>query len=167
MDSKIKMNLMKGIVFLIAIGIGLLVGYFIFGNNQSSQTIAQVHNHEPDANQTNTETEIWTCSMHPQIRQPEPGLCPICEMDLIPAGTNQSNDPLVLQMTESAVSLANIQTTKLGESAGENGKTIPLSGKIQADERLAFSQVAHVPGRIEKLFVSFTGEQVYKGQGDE
>ena len=39
-----------------------------------------------------------------------------------------------------------------------------LSGKIQADERLASSQVAHLPGRIEKLFVTFTGEQVYSGQ---
>jgi Cu(I)/Ag(I) efflux system membrane fusion protein len=26
----------------------------------------------------------WTCSMHPQIRQPNPGKCPICFMDLIP-----------------------------------------------------------------------------------
>jgi len=39
-----------------------------------------------------------------------------------------------------------------------------LSGKVHADERLASSQVAHVAGRIEKLYVSFTGEQVRKGQ---
>ncbi len=26
----------------------------------------------------------WTCSMHPQVRQPKPGLCPLCAMDLIP-----------------------------------------------------------------------------------
>ena len=29
--------------------------------------------------------EIWTCSMHPQIRLPEPGKCPLCGMDLIRA----------------------------------------------------------------------------------
>ena len=44
------------------------------------------------------------------------------------------------------------------------GRTIRMTGKVQADERLASSQVAHVPGRIEKLYVTFTGEQVIKGQ---
>ena len=28
---------------------------------------------------------VWTCSMHPQIRQPQPGKCPLCSMKLIPA----------------------------------------------------------------------------------
>ena len=30
-------------------------------------------------------TGEWTCSMHPQIRLPKPGKCPICGMDLVPA----------------------------------------------------------------------------------
>lgn len=29
--------------------------------------------------------QIWTCPMHPSIRSPKPGKCPICGMDLIPA----------------------------------------------------------------------------------
>ena len=28
--------------------------------------------------------KVWTCSMHPQIKLPKPGSCPICKMDLIP-----------------------------------------------------------------------------------
>lgn len=109
--------------------------------------------------------EIWTCSMHPQIRQNEPGDCPICGMDLIPLSENTSNDPLVLEMTEEAVKLANVQTTVIGKESNAGGEKITrLSGKVQADERLASSQVAHVPGRIEKLFVTFTGEPVRKGQ---
>jgi Cu(I)/Ag(I) efflux system membrane fusion protein len=43
-------------------------------------------------------------------------------------------------------------------------KEIRLYGKVQADERLFQSQVSHVPGRIEKLFVNFTGEQIRSGQ---
>lgn len=27
--------------------------------------------------------EVWTCTMHPQIRMPEPGDCPICGMELV------------------------------------------------------------------------------------
>src|SRR5687767_383053 len=28
---------------------------------------------------------VYTCAMHPQIRQPTPGRCPICGMALVPA----------------------------------------------------------------------------------
>src|SRR4030095_15584110 len=33
----------------------------------------------------------WTCSMHPQIRLPRPGQCPICFMDLIPVKKGDAN----------------------------------------------------------------------------
>ena len=159
-----KSNIKIIITAIIAIAIGLVAGYFIFGNNQSNNTPARTHNHEAEAVQTATNSEIWTCSMHPQIRQNEPGQCPICGMDLIPLEENASNNPLVLEMTNEAVKLANIQTTIVGQANAKTVTTIRLSGKIQPDERLASSQVAHVPGRIEKLHVSFTGEQVNKGQ---
>lgn len=153
------------ITAIIAIGIGLAAGYFIFGGHQHSTSPAEkmvTDNAEESGN--DTEEQIWTCSMHPQVRQNEPGLCPMCEMDLIPLESNTSNDPLVLQMTQEAVKLANIQTTIIGNEESAAGRTIRLSGKVQADERLASSQVAHVPGRIEKLYVTFTGEQVNKGR---
>jgi Cu(I)/Ag(I) efflux system membrane fusion protein len=151
------------IIAAVAVAIGLGIGYLIFGKNQTAMP-AESSQQGAQAVQTSGEAEEWICSMHPQIRQPEPGLCPICEMDLIPAGSNESDDPLVLQMTESAAKLANIQTTVIGEGASSGGKTIRLSGKVQEDERLASSQVAHIPGRIEKLYVTFTNEKVKKGQ---
>ena len=153
------------ITAIIAIAIGLVGGYFIFGNKTIDTQPAEVHDHEMESTQAAGEEQTWTCSMHPQIRQNEPGDCPICGMDLIVLEENSSNDPLVLEMTNAAVKLANIQTTIVGSSEGkQEGKTIRLSGKVQADERLASSQVAHVPGRIEKLYVAFTGEQVLVGQ---
>ena len=39
-----------------------------------------------------------------------------------------------------------------------------LNGKVKADERSVYSQSSHIPGRIEKLMVNFTGEYVNKGQ---
>lgn len=152
------------ITAIISLIIGLGAGYLIFGNNQKMIAPAKIHDQQGTAMSTSTGEEIWTCSMHPQIRQNEPGDCPLCGMDLIPLEENASNDPLVLEMTTEALKLANIQTTIVGKTNEKEGKTIRLSGKIQPDERLASSQVAHVPGRIEKLFVSFTGEQVNKGQ---
>jgi len=39
-----------------------------------------------------------------------------------------------------------------------------LYGKVRPDERLLQSQVAQFPGRIEKLYVNFTGEAIRRGQ---
>ncbi len=151
---------------LLAILAGIGIGYLLFGKNKP---VEHHHTTEVAATATTEEATTYTCSMHPQIRQQEFGICPICEMDLTPVGANTSDDPTVLQMTEDAVKLANIETTIVGggrasRRATRAGKTIQLSGKVQADERLASSQVAHIPGRIEKLYVTFTGEQVRKGQ---
>ena len=150
-----RKNLQLILIALCSILLGLILGYIFFSGEkeQAEETIERT-----DAIKT-----IYTCSMHPQIRQPEPGLCPICEMELIPLGETESDDPLVLKMTDAAVTLANVQTETIGKT-GKPAKTTTLPGKIQPDERLAFSQVAHVPGRIEKLFVQFTGESVRKGQ---
>ncbi len=148
------------ILTIAALVVGLGLGYLLFGrNSNSSAPLDSEEHHHHDS----TEGETWTCSMHPQIRQNEPGICPICEMDLIPADVSSSNDPLVLEMTSEAVKLAQIETTILGKS-GSASKELRLSGKLQADERLIANQVAHIPGRIEQLFVTFTGEQVKKGQ---
>ena len=111
----------------------------------------------------NDKTTIWTCAMHPQIRMSEPGKCPICGMDLIPL--NQSNveiDPGAVHLTKEAAQLANVLTSIVTHQ--KPVKEVRLYGKVQADERLLQSQVSHIPGRIEKLLVNFTGETVQKGQ---
>ncbi len=139
--------------FLLA---GLLLGWFIFNNSSNNED-------ETDHKHSESEEQIWTCSMHPQIRQPEPGDCPICGMDLIPLEENSNENPLVFSMSDEAVKISNIQTTKIGETGNsENG--IALSGKIKPDETAASSVVTHVSGRIEKLYVSYTGQSVAKGQ---
>ena len=155
---KLNKNQLIIIGFVAAILSGLGLGYLAFSPDTNPQeTVVLDHVHEVG------EESIWTCSMHPQIRQNEPGDCPICGMDLIPLDQNSSTDPTILEMTPEAVKLAQIETTKIGLS-GTTEKRLFLSGKIQADERRASSQVAHIPGRIEKLYVSFEGERVKRGQ---
>lgn len=144
-----------GLLSAVLLGLGL--GYAIFQppeNPDKKEDSEHIHS----AGET-----IWTCSMHPQIRQNEPGDCPICGMDLIPLTANTSSDPTILEMTAEAVKLAQIETTIIGTSSTAE-KKLNLSGKIQADERRVASQVAHIPGRIEKLYVSFEGETIRKGQ---
>ena len=53
--------------------------------------------------------ELWTCSMHPQIKLPEPGKCPICGMDLIPLTIDpedNSEDTISLRLSPTAEKLA-------------------------------------------------------------
>ena len=148
-------------VALIALGAGLVSGYFIFNKNVPAEITGQAEATIP----AEEAGSIYTCSMHPQIRQGEPGLCPLCNMDLIPFDDSPkaNNDPAIFNMTEEALQLANVRTTIVGKT-GEAQKTITLNGKIQADERTAASQVSHLPGRIEKLYITYTGASVNSGQ---
>lgn len=137
--------------------LGFLIAWFIFKTPNTDNLKSD--------NTTESKTEVWTCSMHPQIRKDEPGDCPICGMDLIPANQNENANSNGFQMTEEAIKLANIQTTVIGAAGNiEGGSALKLNGKIQANETNSSSLVSHIPGRIEKLFVSFTGENVRKGQ---
>jgi Cu(I)/Ag(I) efflux system membrane fusion protein len=84
-------------------------------------------------------------------------------MDLIPL--NQSNieiDPAAVHLTKEVAQLANVLTSVVTRQ--KPVKEVRLYGKVQADEQLLQNQVAHIPGRIEKLLVNFTGEGVQKGQ---
>lgn len=135
---------------------GMVLGYFLFKPAPEKAGTSRT----PSANTSNQE---YTCAMHPQIRQSGPGICPLCEMDLTPVENDGGKNDRVLTMTPEAVQLSNIQTVLVGTAAFAE-KPLSMSGKIKADERRAAIQAAHVPGRIEALFVTFTGEKVRQGQ---
>ena len=105
----------------------------------------------------------WTCSMHPQILQPDPGDCPICGMDLIPLTEEDGDDlgPRAMSMSESAMALADIQTRTVQRAFPVAG--ISLVGRLDYDETRIRSLTARFPARIEELFVNFTGIPVQKG----
>lgn len=139
---------------LVALG-SLFLGWLLFHNPKPAKDL---HQH------AEVKKEIWTCSMDPQVKLDKPGLCPICGMDLIPlvTGGGSTMDSTALYLTPEAVQLANISTSVVSRTAPV--KELRLFGKVQADERLLESQTAHIPGRIEKLYIGFTGETVRKGQ---
>ncbi|MDG2194769.1 MAG: efflux RND transporter periplasmic adaptor subunit [Polaribacter sp.] len=137
---------------------GLLLGWLLFGGT-SADNLAN------DSVETSTENQQWTCSMHPQIMQPDSGDCPICGMDLILAET--SADGLAIdqfKLTKNAMALANIQTFVIGAGGMAENTTVKLSGKIVENEEENVVQVSYFTGRIEKLHISATGEKVHKGQ---
>lgn len=152
---------MKKNIFYIGLAVigGMLVGYLIFGNS-SNESVAEEHDHSQEMIQG----QMWTCSMDPQVMQPEPGACPICGMDLIPAESEENGLAIgEFKLTKNAMALANIRTTKVG--LGDSGdNTLKLSGKIKENEKALETQASYFAGRIEKLFVNFEGEEVRRGQ---
>ncbi|SDS02900.1 membrane fusion protein, Cu(I)/Ag(I) efflux system [Gillisia sp. Hel1_33_143] len=137
--------------------VGALIGWLIKPDSAVNENELSQHDHE------NSEEVVWTCSMHPQIRRSEPGACPICGMDLIPLNSDAGNEGSeAYQMSENAMKLANVTTMIVGKDNAE--KEIRLNGKVQVDERNAYSQSTHIPGRIESLALNFTGEKVSRGQ---
>lgn len=105
----------------------------------------------------------YTCSMHPQIRQNEPGQCPLCGMALTPVSSNSGNNsPFVLEMTPEAMALSNVQLTRVKSGVG-SGK-LSLTGKIQVNEQRVKSLTANYSGRVDQLFVNFTGQEVRRGE---
>lgn len=149
----------KWIVIILVLILGIVIGKFIGGGNSTDEALG-THIHDETS-----EEQIWTCSMHPQIQQNGPGQCPICGMDLIPLDNSMDSEealPDEVSMSASAMKLAEIQTYVVKRENPE--KEIRLLGKVKPDERLVYSQAVHFPGRIEKLFINFTGEKVVKGQ---
>jgi Cu(I)/Ag(I) efflux system membrane fusion protein len=119
--------------------------------------------HEHERMLPNTQIEFWTCSMHPQIMQPNPGKCPICGMDLIPVSSEigEESSARQLKLTPTAMKLASIQVSPVQHKyvAAE----IRMVGKIDYDETRIKYISAYVPGRIDRLYVNYTGTKVRKG----
>lgn len=137
--------------------LGILLGCLLFAPSEESGINGS------ELNKVEKEESTWTCSMHPQIRKNEPGDCPICGMELIPlTNGNTELNSMAVSMSPAAMELASVQTTTVG--IGKAEAAIRLNGKVQVDERLLVNQATHIPGRLEKLNVNFTGEFISKGQ---
>ncbi|MBI2966404.1 MAG: efflux RND transporter periplasmic adaptor subunit [Bacteroidetes bacterium] len=138
---------------------GIFIGWLFFrggGNHSSHRTVT--------TRQDTTAATVWTCAMHPQIRQDKPGKCPICAMDLVPLNTSagSADGPGKIEISESAMKIADVQTSTVQRAVP--GKEIRLPGKVMTDERKIAVITARFGGRVEKLFVNYTGQQVQQGE---
>jgi Cu(I)/Ag(I) efflux system membrane fusion protein len=143
-------SLARVVVIVVTLLVGVGLGAVLFGGGSDGPSHA-------------AHDVVYTCSMHPQIRQPEPGDCPICGMDLVLAGgaTQARTDRVVL--SDRARALARLQTTAVGRQ-GEVAAQVRLSGVLEPDETTRRNVTTWVDGRIDRLHVAATGEQVHAGQ---
>jgi len=108
---------------------------------------------------------VWTCSMHPQIQLPGPGKCPICFMDLIKVEKEEGEGKESLRqisLDERYRKLARVEVEPV--SRGKASTAIRMVGKVDYDETRVGTITSWVSGRIDKLFVDYTGSHVRRGQ---
>jgi len=107
--------------------------------------------------------ELWTCSMHPQIQLPKPGLCPICHMALVTLdfGDDAEAGPRELSVSATSKKLMEIETAAVEHRFVT--AAVRMIGKVDYDETRVSYLTAWVPGRLDRLFVDYTGVPVRKG----
>jgi len=144
---------------VVVIIVAFILGYVIRGGAPEK---AEPHEEHPP-HVEKAEAEFWTCSMHPRVRQPKPGRCPICFMELVPIkkGDEEAGER-ALAISHAAAKLAEIQTSPVERKLVT--VEVRMVGKVDYDEsRLAYI-TAWVPGRLDRLYVDYTGVPVRKGE---
>lgn len=145
---------------LLILVIGLLIGAALVG-------LASEGGHAEYAQASDTSSEtVWTCSMHPQIRQPESGSCPICGMALIPVASGDDGaaiGPNQVVLSERARALAKLRTTPVRRQLDATAD-LRLLGRFEPNETTLKTVTAWTGGRIDRLHVNVTGVRVRAGQ---
>lgn len=139
-----------GILLIVLLGVGQRTGWIRSGSLNMASTSESSTN------------EIFTCPMHPQIRQSKPGRCPICGMALVPATSSGADlDEFAVRIEPAQRRLANIKTAEVTEHPVST--TIRTIGAIQIDESRQATIASYIEGRVEQLFADYTGVEVEKG----
>lgn len=154
--------------------LGMIVGMQVRGcSSEAGHVEGDEHDHDHGAEEELALEQIWTCSMHPQIRMKNSGNCPICGMELIPAATktkksasSDGSDHVEhrsrIELTPRARALAAIKTEPVVRT--EPRAEIRLLGRVDHDETRLRTVTPWTGGRIDRLIVRTTGTRIRKGR---
>ena len=116
--------------------------------------------------------QLWTCGMHPQVIQEEPGLCPICKMQLVPMQGNGGPDEHAgHDMAESGeagvrVNPSFLQSFAVKTATVERG-SVPVEvqtvGVLEHNQESLVAVNTKFAGWIEKARINTRGERVERG----
>ena len=116
-------------------------------------------NHQGDDHAAHHTT--YTCPMHPDVIQDQPGTCPVCGIDLVPV-THGASDGEHIMLTDTQLKLANINLAPV--SWQRVGETRVVNAILTVDEQQSGAISSRAPGRVERIFIKETGRIVRKGE---
>ncbi len=113
------------------------------------------------------ERQLWTCAMHPHILEDDPGLCPICNMNLTPvqgsdAAPVDRSTPREVELAPPLVQAMNVRTTTVTRQ--DLSHPIRTVGSLDYDQERMVTVTTKYSGWIEKVYVNYVGESVRRGQ---
>ena len=106
-------------------------------------------------------SQMWYCSMDPQFIRPGPGKCGICGMDLVPMPGDMAIGSRIFETSPAARALMEIETSPVERRFVD--VSVRMVGKVDYDETRQSDITAWVSGRLDRLFVDYTGVPVKKG----
>jgi Cu(I)/Ag(I) efflux system membrane fusion protein/cobalt-zinc-cadmium efflux system membrane fusion protein len=142
---------MRSVIFAIAILIaGLGSAYLIIPQGKSAL-----------ASDETSSKQLYTCGMHPEIVTDEPGYCPICGMKLTPKkdGTAPEGSIIIDPTTTQNMGLKTVPVTR-----GTVTRNVTAFGRADYAEPLIHTINLKISGWIEKLYVDYQGDMVFKDQ---
>lgn len=146
--------------------VGALASAFVVGRCTAPNRSAQ---HEPDAHALGlanegaaSEDSEFICPMHPQVRQPEFGTCPICFMDLVPVSSGGEDSVIdIAQFSEASTALLNIETTHVKRE--HQRRLVRTFGEVVSASSSDARVSSWTNGRVERLYVTDIGATVRQG----
>lgn len=124
------------VVALVFVSVG---AFLYFGNTTDEQGASSV----------SKGGEVWTCSMHPQVRMSTPGSCPICSMRLIQATVSLSTETTSRKIVSyrSTMMPGEVSQTPRKDSMGMDMVPVYASG----DSMLELSEHARAMANVETV----------------
>lgn len=122
---------------------------------------------EPSAD---AKIDYYTCTMHPSVKQKDPGTCPICAMDLVPVyKPGSGSDEVAQERGKPIVNIPLYQQQLIGVQfdtvrVTQARRSIRTVGIVAADERKLVTVNLKFSGWIEKLYADYDGKKVRRGE---
>ncbi len=111
----------------------------------------------------------YFCPMHPSYTSSKPGDCPICNMQLVPAKSDEAPSASTVE-GHAKITIDAGRRQMIGVRTGVVQRkavvrNIRAVGRVEYDEKRLSSVNLKVGGWIEELFIKSSGEEVRRGDG--